>query len=257
MKRIIYSLYTDQVEEHSSVPDFKRNQFIKFKDQILESQKSYAKNCGADYELFTTSVSDYDKIQFEKIFLLEKLVNDYDEVVYFDFDIVPQTTKNIFDSFDLNKICAYGIVKKPTSDQMHSRLKNDSWHKMDMYSKTCAKNAMLLLDDINGNDEMLNTGVIAANKNSIDKLKFSERFDYCFNKFEEASLDNLYPEEINKSWIHNNEVYISYLIEKFDVPYTNIGIQWNFILDQSSPDPSAAAYILHHVNKDFGISFNA
>jgi len=257
MKRIIYSLYTDNVLEHSSVPDYKRNQFVKFRDQIIKSHKSYAKICNADYKLFTTSVTDYDLIQFEKIYLLEKLVKEYDEVVYFDFDIVPQTTKSIFESFDLNSFCAYGIIKKPTSDQMNSRLKNDSWHKMDMYSKTCAKNAMLLLDDINGNDEMINTGVIAANKNAIQELKFSERYKYCHDKFEQAQIDNLYPEEINKSWIHNNEVYISYMIERFNIPYTNIGIQWNFILDRTCPNPSDAAYILHHVNKEFEISFNA
>ena len=255
MKRIIYSLYTDNVLEHSSVPDYKRNQFKKYKNNIIDAQKQYASYCNADYELFNTDCCDYDLIQFRKIFLLEELCKKYDEVVYFDFDVVPQTTKSIFDSFDLNNICAYGIVKKPTSDQMYSRLKNDSWHKMDMYGKTCAKKAMLLLDDINGNDEMINTGVIAANKKSIQALNFSERFLECRNKFEEAKEDNVYPEEINKSWIHNNEVYISYIIEKYSVPYTNIGIQWNFILDQSCPIPSAAAFILHHVNKQFNISF--
>ena len=257
MKRIIYSLFTDNVLEHSSVPDYKRNQFKKYKDKIIESQKNYAVLCGAEYKLFSTDFCDYDLIQFRKIYLLEELAEKYDEIVYFDFDIVPQTTKNIFESFDLDNVCAYGIVKKPTSDQMYSRLKNDSWHKMDMYSKTCAKNAMLLLDDIKGNDEMINTGVIAGNKKSIKSLKFSDRFLQCRDTFEEAKKDNVYPDEISKNWIHNNEVYISYIIERYNVPYTNIGLQWNFILDKSCPIPSAGAHILHHVNKEFEISFNA
>jgi hypothetical protein len=257
MKRIIFSLYTNYVYEHSSVPEYKRDQFEKYKDKLIDAQKTYAHNCGSDYELFKTDLSDYDAIQFRKLFRFEELSEKYDEVVYFDFDIVPQTDRNIFEAFDLNTICGYGIVKKPTSDQMYSRLKNDSWHKMDMYSKTCAKNAMLLLDDIIGNDEVLNTGVLCGNKKSIKELAFKDRFIECRDTFVKARKDNLYPEEINKSWIHNNEVYISYIIEKYNVPYTNIGIQWNFILDKSCPEPSAAAYILHHVNKNFGISFNA
>ena len=257
MKRIIFSLYTDDVLEHSSVPDYKRNQFKKYKNKIIESQKKYAISCDAEYMIFNTDFVDYDLIQFKKIFLLEELTEKYDEIVYFDFDVIPQTPKSIFKSFNLDNICAYGIVKKPSQNQMHSRLKNDSWHKMDMYSKTCAKNAMLLLNDINGNDEMINTGVIAGNKKSIKSLKFKERISECYNIFEEAKEDNVYPDEINKSWIPNNEVFITYIIEKYNVPYTNIGLQWNFILDKSCPKPSAGAHVLHHVNKEFEISFDA
>ena len=76
------------------------------------------------------------------------------------------------------------------------------------------------------------------------------------NKFNEAMIDNLYPEEINRWWKPNNEVYISYLIEKNNVPFTNIGMPWNFMLDDYAPKPSAAAHMLHHVRKEFGLSFN-
>jgi hypothetical protein len=72
-----------------------------------------------------------------------------------------------------------------------------------------------------------------------------------------AIADNLYPKEIHKRWTYNNEVFVSYLIEKYNIPYINIGIQWNFILDHISPQPSAAAYLIHHVNKEFELSFNA
>ena len=53
MKRIIFSIFTRDLNKHTSVPDYKRNQFKKYKDKIIESHKSYAKLCNSDYENFT------------------------------------------------------------------------------------------------------------------------------------------------------------------------------------------------------------
>ena len=46
------------------------------------------------------------------------------------------------------------------------------------------------------------------------------------------------------------------LVEKYKLSHTEIGMQWNFILDNFSPWPSAGAYMLHHVKKEFNLSFN-
>lgn len=257
MKRIIFSIFTSDLNKHTSVPDYKRNQFKKYKDKIIESHKSYAKLCNSDYENFTSNEVDYDELQFYKLLKLEQLSDLYDEVVYFDFDVIPQTNKSIFDSFDLNTICAYAIPTPIPINELKFRMQDNNWHKMDMYTKTCAKNAMLLLNDINGSDECVNTGVIAANKKAINTLNFSEKLSYCKGQLDLAIADNLYPKEIYSKWTYNNEVFISYLIEKFNIPYTNIGLQWNFILDHISPQTSAAAHLIHHVNKEFELSFNA
>ena len=89
-----------------SANDYKRSQFEKYKSQITESQKHYANICKADYNLFETDITDYDKVQFKKILLLEELSNDYDEILYFDFDVVPQTNKIFFDDIDENLIAS-------------------------------------------------------------------------------------------------------------------------------------------------------
>lgn len=257
MKRIIFSIFTDELNKHTSVSDYKRQQFLKYKDRIITAHKSYAMQCNADYELLTSIETDYDELQFNKLIKLEELSDSYDEIVYIDFDVVPQNDKSIFDSFDLNNICAYSIPSPVPFDELRFRMQDDNWHKMDMYTKTCAKNAMLLLDDINGSDNCINTGVVAANKKSIEVLRFSENLIHCKNKLDLAIADNLYPKEIHNRWIYNNEVFVSYLIERYNIPYVDIGIQWNFILDHISPQPSAAAYLIHHVNKEFELSFNA
>lgn len=256
MKRIIYSIYTNQVDPHRSSTDFKKSQFEKYKHLLEQRQREYAELCGADYILFNTDTTAYDMIQFEKLFKLEELSNDYDEVMYFDFDIVPQTEINFFEHWDLNKICAHGIDRTPpTHEKMRHYLEKDAFDTMNMYCKTCAKNAMLLLDGIHGNSEVINTGVVAGNRNSISQLKFKERFDELNELLDEAKDDNIYPTEINRHFKYNNEVYISYLIERYDIPYTNIGMPWNYFMDGFAPEVSPAAHLLHHVNKEFERSF--
>lgn len=255
-KRIVYSIYTNDIKQHTSSSDFKRSQFEKYKVQIQESQTNYAKHCDSEYKLYTTINNDYDKIQFEKIFLFEKLLQEYDEVLYLDFDVVPRTKKIIFNEFDLNTICGHSLNRVVTEKKLIKRLSKNDFDRMNMFIKTCCKSAMLLLDDIIGNELLLNTGVLLGNKKSVAKLNFIKNFNMLNDKFNEAMADNLYPEEINRWWKPNNEVYISYLIEKNNVPFTNIGMPWNFMLDDYAPKPTAAAHMLHHVRKEFELSFN-
>ena len=253
MKRIIFSIYTDNVDEHSSVPDFKKEQFAKYKNQLVDNQKAYANICGADYELFGSNETNYDKIQFNKLLKIEELGQYYDEVLYIDFDIIPRTKVSFFEKFDLNVICAYSILSTQDEYDMRFRLKHNLFHSMDMFSKTCAKKAMLLLSDISGNNECINTGVVGMNRSCINTLAFSDRLDHCKKRFNEAQTDNLYPDDITKVWFLNNEVCLSYLIENYNLPFTNINLPWNFILDHQFNTPTAAAHLLHIVNKDFGI----
>ena len=53
-----------------------------------------------------------------------------------------------------------------------------------------------------------------------------------------------YPKEMSENWVLNNEVIFSYIIEKYDVPFTNIGMPWNFILDHNEQHMTAAAHSL-------------
>ena len=128
---------------------------------------------------------------------------------------------------------------------------------MNMFAKTCAKNAMLLLDNITGNSLCINTGVVACNKDIAYEIQFKERLKGLHDLLDEAKEDNVYPQEISNAWYYNNEVYLSYLIERFNIPYINIGMPWNFMLDDYYGTPSPAAHLVHHVNKEFEISFDA
>lgn len=253
MKRIIFSIYTNNVDEHTSVTDYKREQFQTYKHLLEERHKQYAKVCNADYQLFDTTETKYDNIQFYKLIKAEELTQYYDEVLYIDFDVVPITRNIFFDAFDLDKVSMYCIPTDLELKVIKWRTQDDNWHTMDMYSKSCAKNAMLLLEDVVGKKECFNTGVYGINKRSAELINFTDNFDYCQTTFEQAQQDNIFPEQISRSWRPNNEVYSSFLVELNQVPYNNIGINWNFVLDHIFTKPSAGCYFIHCVNKDFSI----
>ena len=254
VKKIIFSLYRGDLDNHTSVPEYKRSQLDKYKSFIESKQKSYAKAVKADYELFEPSSTDYDEVQFEKLLMFEKLSEHYDEILYLDFDVVPIRKKNIFKAFDLNTICAFNVVCKLEPQIIRWRNQADNWHGMDMYSKAQQKRAMLLLDDMGGSETCLNTGVVAMNKKAVETVNLSAQLNDIKEIYEEALKDNLYPQEMTRHWRFNNEVVLSYLIEKNDLPYTNIGMPWNFIIDNTVPH-SDAAYFLHCVNKKFDLIF--
>ena len=256
MKRIVYSIYTDNLNPHTSATDFKKSQFKKYKHKLEESQKQYAKFCKADYFLHKTSTINYNDVQFEKILLLEKYAENYDEILYLDFDVVPITKVNYFEFHNMNKLTCHRLNRKPKDNELKKILQRGKReHQQSVYVKTCSKNAMLLLDNIIGNDYLINTGVVGCNKEIAYKINFSNKKNILHNILEEAIIDNLYPEEISNWFFHNNEVYLSYIIEKYDIPFMDIGMAWNFILDGYCKKPTAAAHLLHHVNKEFEISF--
>jgi len=252
VKRIIFSIYNKTVDKHSSASDYKKEQFRRYSKMLKDRQKKYAKLCDADYELFTTSETNYDKIQFEKILKAEELCKHYDEVLYLDFDVVPYTLDVFFEKFNLDTVCVYSLPTNISPELLRGRIRdNYIWPKMDMYTKTCAKKAMLLLDNVSGLDSCFNTGVFGINRKSAELLNFTDRLNDCKRILDEAKVDNLYPPEISHNWSYNNEVFTSYIVERYDVPTTNIGLSWNFIIDHREPKLSAAVHMIHCVNKNF------
>ena len=66
--------------------------------------------------------------------------------------------------------------------------------------------------------------------------------------------DNLYPKVVSEPWIRNNEIYLSYLLERYKIKFNNIGLQWNYILDDLIRRSTAAAHLVHQVNKEFHVT---
>ena len=195
MSRIIFSIYTSNIDtDHTSTNAYKRNQFEVYNDMIWTAQKEYANLCGADYTCVTASHSTFDDIQHEKMKYLERFCRVYDEILYIDFDVVPQTDLNWFEEHDMNVINAHMM-------KMHY---TDIHAKMNTYTKTQAKKAMLLLEDIVGNDKMFNTGVIGGGSSIISKMRYGNRLQHCDNLLRIAKKDTICPKEMSDVWESNN-----------------------------------------------------
>ena len=277
VKRIIFSQYTNNLKPWSlkgpnqSAPDHKREKFEAYKQHLEGLHKVYASRCNADYLLIQPDVDNYVDVQLEKILALGDFVKEgYEQICYLDFDVVPNTEKNIFEELDLNFINALSLERSykghmKTND--HGRIRDarfqdlldyDAFDPQNVYVKTSAKNAMLQLEDFDTSPCLINTGVVTSGKEAILKLDFEARLQECKDMLDEAREDSLYPEEISKYFKYNNEVFFTYLIEKYKVPFYDTGYAWNFILDKKRPEMprhNEIAHLIHHVNTEFELSF--
>ena len=257
MKRIIFSQYNDNIDQNTiSTNQYKLEQFRKYSDQLEQAQREYAEKCNADYVLHRLDITDYNNLQFEKIIQLERYAENYDQILYLDFDVVPnKRAENIFQVFK-DTLAMYPLYRDQHKHELKWNIENDAYDNQNVYCKTCAKNSMLILDDCETSPKLYNTGVIYGSNTTIEKLNFSKQLDSMKNLLDQTLDDSIYPESITKNFFHNNEVFITYLLEKDKINCVDMNIQWNFILDSFQKEPTGAAYFTHHVNKEFEISFS-
>lgn len=258
MKRIIFSIFNGNIDQdHNSTNNYKLSQFNKYKPQLIECKEEYAKKCKSDFFLHEVDITNYDSLQFEKIIQFEKYADEYDEVLYLDFDVVPTSkARNIFDCIDTSKIAMHPLRR----DLKHNKLRNalnDGWiDGQNVFTKTCAKKAMLLLEGINGNDLLYNTGVTLGNSEIIKKIQFTQQIEYMNELLDEAKEDTLFPEQVSTKFFYNNEVYMSYLIERDNIPHIDLTENWNFIIDNVQSHPVSSGELLHYIKKEFETVFD-
>lgn len=102
MKRCLYSIYVPLRNYRN-----KFGPFEKYYSRIIESHKAYANSINVDYKLCETlpalfHTPTYDQINFGKYYHGEKLCEEYDEILYIDFDVIPNTTENFFEVFNIS-----------------------------------------------------------------------------------------------------------------------------------------------------------
>ena len=143
MKRVVYSIYIDvpEKEHYATNFDFEINQnkeraeitrqgFKTHYNRLKEVKKDYAEKIGADFLMYEydskykdflkqmnyKELTEYELVNFYKIYLLDKLANEYDEILYLDFDAIPVTDENFFEFWDLTK----GVVVLKNDDQIRT-----------------------------------------------------------------------------------------------------------------------------------------
>ena len=202
MKNIIYSIYIENNEPNlSEKHQFTKIQLAKHYQKLIDVKKEYAKHCNAEYRLYENdtywqkfkkkfSGYQFDIINLYKIHIWEKLGEEFDNVLYFDFDVVPNTTESFFEKFDMNKICVHAPNATKENIWSTSALKRykkqintyeeivSNFDGYSMYVKAIAKKSMLALDNNFDTDYLIaNTAILGGNSNAIKQLKYTEKLD--------------------------------------------------------------------------------
>ncbi len=277
MKNIIYSIYIENNESNLSDKHlFTKNQLKKHFDRLVEVKKEYAKNCNAIFVLYEDDITyqkfrkKYDGLEFDvinlyKIYLWEKLGKEYDNVLYLDLDVIPNTNENFFETFDMNKICVYApnanMNTWSQSDRKNYKKGKVNFEtiishkdKYNEYVKAMCKKAMLAIDNKFDTDYFIaNTAVLGGNSNAISKLNYTNRLNEIMITLKKAKDEKFFGEAISKLFFANNEIFVHYLLDKDNIEWYNLPKEWHTYLMKNDKITSDLKHVkmIHLINKKF------
>ena len=280
--KIIYSLYIDiPDDEIDEQPPYKLDnvnkslrtkwQFAKYAKYLEKSQTEYAQNCGAHYQLFGYSrdyqffynwlhivqptMSHYDILNFYKIYLFTDILSrDYDEILFLDFDVIPNTKENFFDKHDMSTICIADQGEKKYDIVPNHPLDNRS-----PLSKYWNTHAMCSAKEYDVPTGVFNTAIIGGNKTVATRLKYFDNFENVLNDMVRCKADEMYTPNIRAGFGFDNETVFGYRVQQNDVPITYLDESWHYKLEDRSPVAFEQAFqkakLIHMMNKRFELYY--
>lgn len=299
MKSVIFSIYISINETNlqplegyfgDSMSRSQRTKFqlAKYYNRLVDCKQKYAEICNADYIVYTNDqeyqkfiqtkslegIKEFDKINFYKIYLLEKLSKLYDHVLYLDLDVVPSTTQSFFAVNDVSKFCihcvpatkenTWGTLTAQFNRSKHCKEHNckytydhiveehlDSYH---WYIKKLCKDAMLIHHGLSDPLHMLaNTAIMGGSADAIHQLKFFNRLNEMLDTYNEIKQEKIMGPAITDKFFINNEVLMTYLIIKYQLDVFYLPGKWHYVqLDiYKNLCSKSEAKFIHVVDKKF------
>tara|TARA_Y100000816_G_scaffold19034_1_gene12407 strand:+ start:95 stop:943 length:849 start_codon:yes stop_codon:yes gene_type:complete len=274
MKRVIYSVYVNvppkehfgnSKNQHDTVDkaNVTINAFEKHYDRLVECKLTYAEYCESEFIMFTDDerykqfkrnflsdfpeLTEYEVINFYKIYLLTDLAKEYDEILYLDFDVVPLTDEVFFDVWDLsNGICVYNNNKQVI------RNRNVSHSIRSPSAKYFNCQAMLLDGNYNPRNDVINTGIIGARKEDVISLDYFGKFRDTIDLMTKLRTEenDLYPQNIIDMFRYDNETIFSYKKEINNINIQWLDDRWHYFFDKPDYIPREIRFV-HAICKDF------
>tara|TARA_A100001201_G_scaffold119193_1_gene102736 strand:- start:29 stop:877 length:849 start_codon:yes stop_codon:yes gene_type:complete len=276
MKRVIYSLYIDvpakehfgdSKNRHDSIDkaNVTINAFKSHYDKLIKTKIKYAEHCKADFLMFEYDeqyktfeknflkdypvFTGYEIINFYKIHLLYELSKKYDEILYLDFDVIPFTNESFFNAWDLSKgICVYS-----NNDHVIKNVRvNHSIRSPSAKYYNCQ--AMLLENNFSPKNDVINTGIIGARKEDIQKLDFFGSFKDIIDLMTKLRNDTsgLYTQNIIDMFRYDNETIFSFKREVNNIKIQWLDDKWHYFLDKQKFIPKDTK-LVHCICKDFDL----
>lgn len=270
MKRVIYSLYIDIPSEeldnqpphwNSKIPknEYAKSQFREYYDWLKHMHVQYAEKCGVEYKLFEydqdyidyknwfnekyPQIVSYNIVNFYKIHLLYKLAEEYDEIVYLDFDVVPLSDRNVFDHHDTNDGIHIMMTKEVGSPKkIHSNRSPTA--------KYWNARAMCMYEGLSSDHEVFNTGIIITNKQYLKQLGYYDNFNEVIQLMDEIREDESFDNHVKDMFGYDNETIWAYKTIKNNVKCINLKSNWHHFMDKWNYIPKGTD-LVHVINKRF------
>ena len=268
MKKLIYSIYIE-VPDNEFVDNKKtnlntKNEFIENYQKLIDCKKEYADSIGADFVLVNKYKEYYDEmkgkypflttyniINFYKIFLLYKFSSKYDQILYLDFDVVPNTKENFFEVFDLSK----GIAIANNNNKV-ARIEDISETSQTIRSpnsKYYNAQAMLLHRGLSSDVDVVNTGIIGVDKSHLFQLEYFNQFDQDMITMTQLKFDtSMFPKKIVDYFGYDNETLFSVKLNEHNVPVQWLDNKWHYFFDRQGFIPKETKFV-HAINKKFDV----
>jgi lipopolysaccharide biosynthesis glycosyltransferase len=179
------------------------------------------------------------------------LSKSYDEILYLDFDVVCLTNENFFETWNLNKgICVYNnssLVKTIEAVTERSQTIRSPT------SKYYNAQAMLIEKGLNPKNKVINTGIIGANREHINQLKYFENFDDDLNIMTQLKSNyDIFPKKIIDFFGYDNETLFSVKLNEHKVPVQWLDNHWHYFFDTQGFIPKETKFV-HTINKKFDV----
>ena len=278
MKRIIYSFYIDIPKDELDLFDKHilkegqapinyrtKNAFRENYQKLISCKEWYAREIGVPFKLFEYDtdfmlykdklqkdypyLTTYNVVNFYKIHLLYKLAQEYDEVLYLDFDVVPMTNDNFFKVWDLSK----GIAIKDNNSQiiMMDDVTNRSQTIRSPTAKYYNGQALLIDSGYNPKHKVVNTGIIGASKKHLDQLAYFDNFTADLKRMSDVKEHHdMYPEKIRQFFGWDNETLWGVKQVENNVPVQWLDDIWHYHFHSQGFIPKEIV-MCHVINKDF------
>jgi len=258
--------------------DRTRLEMDKYHDRLLQNHEDYAKAISGTYIHFSndqkysdfkewmlkceSSMSEYNIINFYKIWLMYEMAKDFDHVLYLDFDVVADTEINFFDVNDVENFISVFYEENEDGFKREARSGREI-----NYRSPCAKywNALALLEDegMEGSRPVFNTGIVGISRTLLKKLGYFDDFEELISTMTSlrSNDDEWYPENIAECFGYDNETVFSFKVFKNEVKHRFIGNSsspWHGqVTDEMVPskEKMPKQLFLHFINKKFSWFF--
>ena len=111
---------------------------------------------------------------------------------------------------------------------------------------------MLLEKGLSTENDVINTGIIGANKEHITKLNYFKDFDENLNLMKQIKSDDLFPKRIVKYFGYDNETLFSVKLKENKVPVIWLDKKWHYFFDWPVYIPDDVTFV-HAINKKFEV----